>query len=241
MIRGYLRMTAILFLTIAGSVGTLVAGAFGGRPAAARVMRWWGRAFLRAGGWTVATQGADNLPREGAILVANHQSLVDIPLLVAAFDREIRFLAKKELGRIPVFGRSMRVAGNLFVDREDPRDAVRVIREAGNAMRRGEMIVIFPEGTRSEDGSIGEFKPGAFFIARKTGAPLVPVYIEGGIAALPKGAIVARPASLVARVLPPMKAAGTALSLDGMAAEARRRIAAAREDEARRAPAPSRL
>jgi 1-acyl-sn-glycerol-3-phosphate acyltransferase len=236
---GALRTAGILLLTFGYCTAAVVAGAFGGRgTAAARVMRRWGRAFIRAGGWTVVTEGAENLPAEGAILVANHQSLVDIPLLLAAFDREIRFLAKHELGRIPVFGRSMRAAGNLFVDREDPRDAVRVIREAGTAMRRGEMIVIFPEGTRSSDGSIGEFKPGAFFIARKTGAPLVPVYIGGGAEALPKGTFIAHPASLVARVLPPMAGGGTALSLEEMATEARRRIAAAREEEARRSPAP---
>lgn len=238
MIRGCARTVGILFMTIAGCSIAIGAGAFGGGvTAAARVMRWWGRTFLRVGGWTVTTEGAENLPGEGAILVANHQSLVDIPLVLAAFDREIRFLAKRELGRIPLFGRSMRAAGNLFVDRDDPRDAVRVIREAGCAMRRGEMIVIFPEGTRSADGSIGEFKPGAFFIARKTGAPLVPVYIGGGDVALPKGTFVARPASLVARVLPPMTTGGTALSLEELAAEARRRIVAAREEEARRFPA----
>jgi len=237
-IRGWLKSVGILLLTFGFSAGAVVAGAFGGRAASARVMRRWGRAFIRVGGWTVATEGAENLPREGAILVSNHQSLVDIPLFLAAFDREIRFLAKRELGRIPLFGRSMRLAGNLFVDREDPRDAVRVIREAGASMRRGEMIVIFPEGTRSGDGSIGEFKPGAFFLARKTGAPLVPVYIGGGAAALPKGTFIARPAPLVARVLPPMTAVGAALSLEEMAVEARRRIVAAREEEARRTPAP---
>ncbi len=239
MILGFLRTVANLVLTFGYSAGTLVAGACGGSPAAARVMRWWGRAFIRVGGWTVVTQGAENLPAEGAILVANHQSLVDIPLLVAAFDREVRFLAKAELGRIPVFGPAMRKAGNLFVDREDPRDAVRVIREAGSAMRRGELIVIFPEGTRSADGSIGEFKAGAFFIARKTCAPLVPVYVGGSAAAMPKGTLVTRRASLVARVLPPVAARGAApLSLEEMAAAARRRIVAAREEEARRAPAP---
>ncbi len=234
MIGGALKTAAMLLLTFGSSVATLVAGVFGGRPAAARVMRWWGRTFVRLGGWTVATEGAELLPAEGAILVANHQSLLDIPLLVAAFDREVKFLAKAELGRIPVFGRSMRAAGNLFVDREDPRDAVRVMRAAGEAMRRGEMIVIFPEGTRSADGSIGEFKAGAFFIARKTGAPLVPVYVGGSAAALPKGTLVSRRAALFARVLPPVTAGGAARSLEEMAAEARRRIVAARDEEARR-------
>ncbi len=238
MIVGALRTAGILILTFWYSAAAVVAGFVGGEAAAARIMRAWGRMFLRVGGWTVATEGEENLPREGAILVANHQSLVDIPLFLAAFDREIRFLAKRELGRIPLFGGAMRAAGNLFVDRDDPRDAVRVLREAGGAMRRAEMIVIFPEGTRSVDGSVGEFKPGAFFIARKTGAPLVPVSIAGGDAALPKGTLIARPASLVARVLPQVTAGGPTLSLEEMAAEARRRIIAAREEEARRSPAP---
>ncbi len=237
MIGGAARTIAILLITFLYSVAAVVAGACAGGAAAARVMRWWGRAFVRVGGWTVTTEGAENLPREGAILVANHQSLVDIPLLIAAFDREVRFLAKSELGRIPVFGRSMRAAGNLFVDRDDPRDAVRVIREAGGAMRRGEMIVIFPEGTRSADGTIGEFKAGAFLIARKAGAPLVPVYVGGSGAALPKGSLVARPASLVARVLPATDP-GAASSLEELAEETRGRIVSAREEEARRSPAP---
>ena len=237
MIGGALRTAGMLLLTFWSSVATLAAGVFGGRPASARVMQWWGRAFVRLGGWTVVTEGAEHLPAEGAILVANHQSALDIPLLVAAFDREVKFLAKAELGRIPVFGRSMKAAGNLFVDRDDPRDAVRVMREAADAMRRGEMIVVFPEGTRSSDGSIGEFKAGAFFIARKTGAPLVPVYVGGSAAALPKGSLVARPAALVARVLPPVTAGEAGRSLEDVAAEARRRIVAARDAEARQAPA----
>ena len=100
-------------------------------------------------------EGMENLPSGGAILVANHQSIVDIPMLLSAFPRPVRFLAKRELGEIPLFGKAMAAAGNLFIDRDDPRDAVRMLRDVGARLRDGRLVVIFPEGTRSGDGSIG--------------------------------------------------------------------------------------
>jgi 1-acyl-sn-glycerol-3-phosphate acyltransferase len=156
------------------------------------------------GGWTFRVEGAENLPSGGAVLVANHQSVVDIPMLLAAFPRPVRFLAKRELGEIPLLGKAMAAAGNLFIDREDPRDAVRMIREVGARLRDGGLVVVFPEGTRSIDGSIGEFRPGAFYVARKSGAPVVPVYIDGGYRAIPKGGFRVRAAELLVRVLPPL-------------------------------------
>jgi 1-acyl-sn-glycerol-3-phosphate acyltransferase len=197
------------------------------------IMRWWGRAFVRIGGWKVHVSGLDHLPPGGAVLAANHQSLVDIPLFIAAIPRDVRFLAKRELGRIPVFGRAMTRAGNLLIDREDARDAVRLVRAATEGMSRGRMVVIFPEGTRSVSGAIGEFKAGAFFLAQKTGVPVVPVLIEGGGRALPKGSLRFRPSVLVVRVLPPLTGeAGSALSRGEMARETRRRILSARGEGA---------
>ena len=156
---------------------------------------------------------------------------MDIPLVLAALPREVRFLAKRELGRIPLFGYAMAKAGNLFIDREDPREAVTLVREATARMDRGQMVVIFPEGTRSRDGTIGEFKPGAFYLARKTGAPLLPVLIDGGHKALPRGSLLFRPADLTVRVLAPVTADdGRVLTRGEMAEETRRRIHSAREE-----------
>jgi len=149
-------------------------------------------------------EGMENLPSCGAVLVANHQSIVDIPMLLSAFPRPVRFLAKRELGEIPLFGKAMAAAGNLFIDRDDPRNAVRMLRDVGARLRDGRLVVVFPEGTRSGDGSIGEFRPGAFYLAQKSGAPVVPVYIGGGRIALPKGSLRVRPADLLVRVLPPL-------------------------------------
>jgi len=230
-ILGVLRSLSILILTVGCSFGALVAGRLSGnRSASERVMGWWGRTVVRMGGWKVRVEGMEALPAGGAVLVSNHQSGVDIPLLLAAFPRPVKFLAKRELGEIPLFGKAMAASGNLFVDREDPRDAVQMLRDAGARVRGGELLVVFPEGTRSADGSIGEFKPGAFYIAQKSGAPVVPVYIDGGNRALPKGALRFRPAELLVRVLPPLSVAeGAGGAKERIAVSVRERILAARE------------
>jgi 1-acyl-sn-glycerol-3-phosphate acyltransferase len=228
---GAARSFAILILTLSCSLAAVLCGAVArSEDAAGRIMDWWGRWFIRLGGWRIRTEGLERVPEGGAILVSNHQSLVDIPLFVAAFGKGVRFLAKRELGEIPLFGSAMRHAGNLFVDRDDPRDAVHMMREAIRSMRRGRIVVVFPEGTRSFDGAIGEFKPGAFYIARKAGVPIIPVYIDGSRRALPKGSFLFRPAEMAVRVLEPLPPGedGPA-SRQSIAEEARRRILSARE------------
>ncbi|HEY5460754.1 MAG TPA: lysophospholipid acyltransferase family protein [Deferrimonas sp.] len=203
--RGSLRSLILILLTAGSSVAAILADRLlPGGNRAERVMGWWGRAFVRLGGWTFRVEGMENLPSCGAVLVANHQSIVDIPMLLSAFPQPVRFLAKRELGEIPLFGKAMAAAGNLFIDRDDPRDAVRMLRDVGARLRDGRLVVVFPEGTRSGDGSIGEFRPGAFYLAQKSGAPVVPVYIDGGRLALPKGSLRVRPADLLVRVLPPL-------------------------------------
>lgn len=231
-ISSVLRSSGILFLTLVSTLGSAVSGFLTGSdrvPSA--IMRWWGKGFIRIGGWKVRVEGLEHLPAGGAILASNHQSLVDIPLFVAALPREVRFIAKRELGRIPLFGTAMAAAGNLFIDREDPQDAVHLVRKATNRMERGQMVVVFPEGTRSRDGTIGEFKPGAFYLARKTGVPLLPVLIEGGHKALPRGSLLFRPSALSVKVLPPVTADdGRPLDREEMAEETRRRILSARRE-----------
>jgi 1-acyl-sn-glycerol-3-phosphate acyltransferase len=235
-ITGAIKSFAILFLTLLGSLGAFLCGAVGrSESAAGRVMEWWGRGFIRLGGWRVRTEGLERLPEGGAILVSNHQSVVDIPLFLTVFPRQVKFLAKRELGEIPLFGKAMGYAGNLFIDRDDPRDAVHLMREAVRRIAKGQVVVIFPEGTRSSDGAIGEFKAGAFYIARKAGVPILPVYIDGGRQALPKGSFMVHPAEMVVRVLEPLAfEVGGASPKQEIAEEARRRILSARaEEEAR--------
>ena len=127
-------------------------------------------------------EGLDNIPKDTAcVFVGNHRSYYDIPLLLAGLDRPHGILAKEELEKIPLLNRWMKLLGCVFVQRDDVRASVRALNDATAIVESGRSFVIFPEGTRykGEEGGAGEFKQGAFRIAVKTGAPVVPVAITG--------------------------------------------------------------
>jgi len=204
-ILGFLRSVGVVLFTVACTILAYLAGVIGaGERAVVPIMSFWGKVFLRIGGWSVDVKGMENLPEGGAVLVCNHQSLVDIPLLLSVFPPPLCFLSKRELGQVFLFGKAMAAGGNLFIDRKDPRDAGRMFQEGSGRLSSGQRIVVFAEGRRTRDGTVGPFKTGAFRLALEAKAPAVPVYIDGGFRALPRGAFRLRPARLLVRVLPPL-------------------------------------
>lgn len=174
------------------------------------VHRSWARSLLWAAGVEVCPSGLHNVRPDGAqILVANHQSMFDIWALMAVVPVSLRFVAKQELSRIPIFARACRSAGHVFIDRGDRVGAVDSIRAAGDRMREeGLSLVFFPEGTRSPDGQLRRFKRGTFILAIETQAPLVPVAVDGGARILPKGSKRLRPGPLFVRCGTPIPLAG---------------------------------
>lgn len=125
----------------------------------------------------------------GYVYLFNHQSHLDIPVLCATLpSRTIRFVAKAELFKIPVWGPALRQAEMIEVDRSDRRQAVAALGNAAALVADGVSIAIAPEGSRSRDGRIGPLKKGGFHLAIETGAPIVPVAIRGTIDILPRGA-----------------------------------------------------
>jgi len=149
-------------------------------PAVA-LMRWW---------FGLRVTGAEHVPPEGpTLIVSNHQSVLDPPIIGGAAPRQIYFMAKAELFRIPLFGRLIKALNARPVRREgsDPR----ALKEAARLLDEGKALLVFPEGTRSLDGSLAEAKPGVGMLAVMSGAPVVPAYVSGTLEALPKGA--ARP------------------------------------------------
>ncbi|MFO7587293.1 MAG: lysophospholipid acyltransferase family protein [Gemmatimonadota bacterium] len=173
-----------------------------------RVHRGWARALLRAAGVRVEVVGLENFVSGGPrILVANHQSTFDILALFAALPVSIRFVAKRELARIPLFAGAMRAAGHVFIDRGDRRRSVEAIRAAEDRMRReGFSLGLFPEGTRSRDGALREFKKGSIVLAIETQLPLVPVAIDGGWRLVSRGRL--RPGPVRIRIADSVPTAG---------------------------------
>jgi 1-acyl-sn-glycerol-3-phosphate acyltransferase len=143
--------------------------------------------FLMRVWFGLRVRGAEHIPSSGpALIVSNHQSLLDPPAIGGAARRQIYFLAKAELFRIPLFGRLIRAVHARPVRREgsDPR----ALRTAALLLEEGKALLVFPEGTRSLDGRLGEAKPGVGMLAVTSGAPVVPAYVSGTLEALPKGA-----------------------------------------------------
>lgn len=149
------------------------------------VKSWAGKVLKRIG-VTLEVQGLENLPKDGRAVAfaANHQSYVDIPVILAGLDKPYALLSKKEIGDIPLMGAWMRELGCVFVQRDDTRSAMAAMRESEEKLAGGESVIIFPEGTRAKSDTMGEFKAGVVRMAVKAGVPIVPVAIDGTYKAL---------------------------------------------------------
>ncbi len=150
--------------------------------------QWWGRYLVRMNPfWSVEVKGIENIDRRAAyVIVANHQSIVDIFLLLAVLPLHFKFVAKKELFSIPFVGWHMTLAKYMPLDRGSHESGRRVLIKSKEWLEKGVSILLFPEGTRSLDGNIHEFKAGAFKLARETGRPLLPVVVNGTGNTIPK-------------------------------------------------------
>ena len=148
----------------------------------------WARSILWVSGIKVKVSGRENAdPHVPRIYMTNHQSYFDILGMLASLPVDFKFVVKQELMRIPFFGRAMRGAGYIGLEREDPRKAVRSMNEAAEKIKHGSSMVIYPEGTRSEDGRLLPFKRGGFKLALKSGCDIVPVAISNSYRIVPKG------------------------------------------------------
>lgn len=167
--------------------------------------RYWGKVISRFAGMRVKLRGGEHLePGRPYILAANHQSQFDIFALQGYLNIDFRWLAKKELFDIPVFGYAMRRAGYIAVDRSHGREALKSLYAAAERIAAGASVIIFPEGTRSPDGNLQEFKSGGMVLAIKSGVPIVPVAISGTHKIMPKGKLLARPGSVTITIGAPI-------------------------------------
>lgn len=157
----------------------------------------WAKAIVRLSGSRVSVQGQENIPLDRAVVfVSNHQSNFDIPILLGCIDKPKAFIAKIELRKLPVISSWMDKMGCIFMDRSDARQSLKSISQGSDNVKNGYSMVIFPEGTRSEDGRLKEFKPGSLKLATKAQAPIVPVTIIGSKDIMLKGKLSVYPSDV---------------------------------------------
>jgi len=203
--------------------GAAVAGLLRVRNRRGGVYDWagtgWSRNILRAAGTPVIAEGLEHIPRDQPVIYAsNHSSMFDIWALFATLPGSVRFVAKRELFKIPLLGPAMLAAGHIPIDRTARKSAFEAYDEAARTIQRGtSSIVVFPEGTRSRTGELLPFKNAPFGLAIAAQVPIIPVYVHHTFEILPKGALRLRPRPI--RLL-----AGSPIMTSGLRPEDRERL-----------------
>jgi len=186
----------ILFvpLTLGCSLLALVSGLFDrSGDVVVAIARWWSRVVLGAAGVELRVRYHAALdPAKPYVFMSNHLSSIDIWAMFVGISVPFRFIAKKQLGQIPLFGWAMKAGRFIFIDRQNAASARRSIDEAAARIRNGCSVVMYPEGTRSRDGRLLPFKKGGFHLAMSSGVEIVPVAIRGTRELMPAGALFVR-------------------------------------------------
>jgi 1-acyl-sn-glycerol-3-phosphate acyltransferase len=211
-LRALIALPSFIAATIVGSLISIAVWAFDKTGdivfATARV---WARVLLGVPGVKLRLDMRAKLdPTRPYVFMANHASMVDIWAMLVLIPVSFRFIAKRSLGNIPLFGWAMRAGKFIFIDRKNAVSARRTIGVAVERIRAGQSVVIYPEGTRTRDGTLGAFKKGGFHLAMDSGAEIVPVAIRGSRAVMPPGAMLIRPGEVAMTVGAPISTAGLA-------------------------------
>jgi len=163
--------------------------------------RWcpwmWSRCILWTFGIKVNVKGFENIDlNQPYIFVSNHASMADIPTVLVALNGRVNIIFKKELTWVPIWGWALRYGPFIMIDRSNPRNAMVSIERAAQTIRSGQSVILFPEGTRTNDGKLQSFKRGAFTLAAKSGVPVVPMIINNTFAIMPKGSLIVKSADI---------------------------------------------
>lgn len=174
-----------------------------------RLARIWSRSLLVMSSVKVKVIGGENvLEDKPQIFMANHQSDFDIFVVLGHIPSQFRWIAKKELFKIPVFGKAMRSAGYIEIDRQHHEKALRSLDEAAEKIRDGKSVMSFPEGTRSRDMTLKPFKQGAFHLAIQAGVPIIPIALIGTGRIMPKRSFQINPGNVIMVIDKPIETKG---------------------------------
>ncbi len=221
--RGDVLRTGLVYASIVPSVWAGVAAGLVNRSRREAINvagTVWSELGTSLAGIDLRVEGEEHLwSHRPAVFIFNHQSGLDSILVLKLLRRDLTGVAKQELLRNPVFGPLFSAAGVVFIDRLHRERAIHALRPAVEALRQGRSLAIAPEGTRSRTPRLGPFKKGAFHMAMQAGVPVVPIVFRNVLDAMPRDALVVRPATIEAVVLPPIDT--TRWTRQGLAGEIR--------------------
>lgn len=168
-----------------------------------RAQRAWAQGLVRVWGVDVRVYGAETVDvTRSYVVMANHLSYVDIVALFLALPMIPGFLAKSELAKIPFLSQALRSGGHVVIERAQRASAVQTLNKAAEEVRGGKTVLVFPEGTRGDSDTIGDFKKGGFHLAKSAGVPILPVGLRGGRSVFAKGSLLVRPGVIEVHIGP---------------------------------------
>ena len=173
-----------------------------------RLYKFFWRASYHMLGIKFTVEGQENIPPPPFIITPNHQSYIDGPFFIAFFPYRVKAMIKESIFRIPFIGQALRLANFINVKRESSLRASFAFKKAESLLRKGEVLLIFPEGTRTRDGSLGRFKAGACRLAAELGIPLLPVVFFNSMELLPRDKWIPQPGRVRVKFLPPITSKG---------------------------------
>ncbi len=231
MIRYYWSLTFVAFLLLVFGVPLVLLGhvlrvMFGVEGFIFPFAKLGCRVWIWSMGARVHVKGREHLdPKQAYLFIANHQSNIDPPMLFAYLGHDTGAIAKQELTKFPVLKQGFPLANVVPIDRSNREKAIESTRRGAAELRRGHSLMAFPEGTRTVDGKVKEFKKGVFFMALEAQIPVVPVVVNDTRLVMPKGRNVMTPGDVWMEILPPVKTEGyTEETIEALIAQVRSQI-----------------
>ncbi len=170
--------------------------------------RWWGHMLLFGAGVRFETAGTQAPKGRAYVIVPNHTSMLDIAIINACVHVDLRYVSRPFFFKVPILGWSMYLGGHVALDPKKPKAAARVLRNLGPMFEAGRSLVLFPEGTRTPDGTVQAYRRGPISAAIENGVPLLPVRIEGLFESLPRGRLLPRPSRAKLTIGEPIETTG---------------------------------
>lgn len=175
------------------------------KPYVDEILTKWMNSLVEFAGVNYIVEGKENIPDdENVLFVANHQGMFDFPAVVTCLKKPCAFIVKKEAASYPVVNHCMRLMDCIYIDRDNAREALKSLDAAAELIKNGRNVLIFPEGTRSKTGEIGEFKNGVYKIVEKAKCKVIPILINGTRLALEETGNI-KPADVTVKVFPPIE------------------------------------